>query len=52
VLPLEPAVANATVSVLGPARIPPQAARGNLCLRFARPAIEPIWAIQWAEFGE
>jgi hexosaminidase len=52
VLPLEPAVANPTVSVLGPARIPPQAARGNLCLRFARPAIDPIWAVQWAEFGE
>jgi hexosaminidase len=51
VLPLEPAAASMTVSVLGPARIPPQAMRGNLCLRFARPAIDPLWAIQWAELG-
>ncbi len=52
ILPLAPAAANPAVSILGPARIPPQPARGNLCLRFARPAIDPIWAIQWVELGE
>ena len=51
VLPLAPAAANAGVSILGPVRIPAQAARGRLCLRFARPAIDPIWAIQWVELG-
>ena len=49
VIPIARAAVNPGLSILGPAKIPPQSARGDLCLRFARPAIDPIWAIQWAE---
>jgi hexosaminidase len=51
VIPLAVAAAHPGVSILGPATIPPQPGGGNLCLRFARPAIDPIWAIQWVEIG-
>jgi hexosaminidase len=51
VIPLAAAAANPGVSILGPVRIPPQASAGNLCLRFSRPSIDPIWAIQWVEIG-
>jgi hexosaminidase len=49
--PLETAVLNPAVTVLPAIGIPPQAGRHDLCLRFARPSIDPIWAIQWAELG-
>ncbi len=49
VVPLGAAANNPAVTVIGPARIPPRPGRGDLCLRFARPAIDPIWAIQWVE---
>ncbi len=49
VVPLGVAANNPAVTVIGPARIPPRPGRGDLCLRFARPAIDPIWAIQWVE---
>ena len=49
VIPIAGAAGNPGLSILGPVKIPPQPARGDLCLRFARPAIDPIWAVQWAE---
>ena len=49
VVPLGAAASNPAVTVIGPARIPPRPGRGDLCMRFARPAIDPIWAIQWVE---
>ena len=49
VIPIAVRQRNPGLSILGPVKIPPQSARGDLCLRFARPAIDPIWAIQWAE---
>ncbi|MGH8130338.1 MAG: family 20 glycosylhydrolase, partial [Steroidobacteraceae bacterium] len=52
VLPLASAAGNPAVTVLSPVQVPPRAGRHDLCLRFARPAIDPIWALQWAEFGE
>ncbi len=52
IIPLEAAAAVAGVSVLPPARMPALAGRHDLCLRFARPAIDPIWAIQWIELDE
>ena len=52
VVPLGAAATEPAVSILGPVRIPPQASDGDLCLRFARPVIDPIWAIQWVELGE
>jgi hexosaminidase len=49
VVPLGAAAAEPAISILGPVRLPPQASVENLCLRFARPAIDPIWAIRWVE---
>jgi hexosaminidase len=52
ILPLAQASRNLGLSVLGPARLPPRPAGTGLCLRFARPSIDPVWAIQWVELGE
>lgn len=52
VLPLGQAADNPRLSILGPARLPPQPAGTGLCLRFARPSIDPIWAIEWVELGD
>jgi hexosaminidase len=47
VIPLQAAAGNPGLTTIGPVRIPPQPAGGRMCLRFARPAIDPVWAIQW-----
>ena len=52
VIPLQGAAGNPGLTTLGPARIPPQPGRGRMCLRFARPAIDPVWAIQWVALGD
>ena len=52
VIPIAGAAGNPELSILGPVRIPPQLAAGDLCLRFTRTAIDPIWAVQWAELGD
>jgi hexosaminidase len=52
ILPLSAAAAATDLTVLPPARLPALAGRHDLCLRFARPAIHPIWAIQWIELDE
>jgi hexosaminidase len=52
ILPLEAAAAATDVTVLPPARLPALAGRHDVCLRFARPAIDPIWAIRWIELHE
>jgi hexosaminidase len=51
VVPLAAAAKNAGLSSLGPVQIPPQPGVHRLCLRFARPAIDPIWAIQSVSLG-
>jgi hexosaminidase len=51
-VPLAPAASNAGVTVLAPVPIPAQPGRHDLCLRFARPDIDPIWAIQWIELED
>jgi hexosaminidase len=51
VLPLAEAAANPAITEIGPVRVRPRPGRGDVCLRFARPAIDPIWAIQWVEIG-
>lgn len=50
--PLAAAALDPGVTVLPPLHIPPQPGRHDLCLRFARRAIDPIWTIQWAELGD
>jgi hexosaminidase len=52
IVPLETAAAAADITMLPPARLPASAGRHDLCLRFARPAIDPIWALQWIELDE
>jgi hexosaminidase len=51
VLPLPPA-ANQAVAVLGAKRLPALAGRHDVCLRFARPRLDPLWALDWVEIGE
>lgn len=50
--PLAIAARDPAVTVLPSLGIPPRAGRHALCLRFARPSIDPIWTIQWAELGD
>jgi hexosaminidase len=52
IVPLAPAAAATAITVLPPARLPAPGGRHDLCLRFARPAIDPIWALQWIELDE
>jgi hexosaminidase len=51
-IPLAEAAASDGVTVIGPVGIAPQAGRGDLCLRFARPRIDPIWTLAWVALGE
>ncbi len=57
ILPLAPAAGRAQVTILPahrlPAhRLPTLPGRHDLCLRFARPRLDPFWALDWAEIGE
>jgi hexosaminidase len=52
VVPLTSAADRHEITILPPMRLPARAGRHDLCLRFARPAINPIWAIQWVELDE
>jgi hexosaminidase len=52
VIPLAPAAGRNAVMVLPVAELPSTAGHHDLCLRFARPAIDPIWTIEWVELGE
>jgi hexosaminidase len=47
-LPLEPAK-QAGISVLPAVKLPVRPGRHDLCLRFARPGVDPIWGIDWIE---
>jgi hexosaminidase len=51
-LPLAPAAGAAGVTVLPAQRLPRLAGRHDLCLRFARPRLDPLWALDWIEVGE
>lgn len=50
-LPLA-AAANSTRATRLPAQaLPRLAGRHDLCLRFARPRLDPLWALDWVEIG-
>ena len=49
-LPLAPAVDNDGITVLT-GEIAPQAGRHDLCLRFTRDSVDPIWAIERITLG-
>jgi hexosaminidase len=51
VLPLPPAAGAEGLAELPSQKLPPLAGRHDLCLRFARPSLEPLWALDWAEIG-
>jgi len=52
ILPLAPAATRAGVTILPAHRLPTLPGRHDLCLRFARPRLDPLWALDWAEIGE
>jgi hexosaminidase len=49
VLPLAAAANRDGVTELPAARLPPLAGRHDVCLRFARPRLDPLWALDWVE---
>jgi hexosaminidase len=51
-LPLAPAATAPGVTTLPEQRLPRLPGRHDLCLRFARPRLDPQWAIDWIEVGE
>jgi hexosaminidase len=51
-LPLAPAAMRDGVTMLPATRLPILAGRHDICLRFARPRLDPLWALDWAEIGE
>ncbi len=52
ILPLAPAAMRDGVTILPAHRLPTLPGRHDLCLRFARPRLDPLWALDWAEVGE
>jgi hexosaminidase len=50
-LPLAGARATG-VTALARTPLPARPGTHDLCMRFARPALDPIWAIDWVEIGE
>jgi len=51
-LPLAPAAARLGVTTLPAVALPARPGSHDLCLRFARPALDPMWALDWVEVGE
>jgi hexosaminidase len=51
-LPLAPAAASNVLMTLPAQHLPPLAGRHDLCLRFARPRLDPMWALNWIEIEE
>ncbi|HEY3655008.1 MAG TPA: family 20 glycosylhydrolase [Steroidobacteraceae bacterium] len=51
-LPLASAAAHGEVTRLPPVSLPRRPGRHDLCVRFARPRLDPLWALDWLEVGE
>jgi len=51
VLPLAPAADNDAVTVLPRVALPRLAGSHELCLRFAQPGLDPLWAIDWLQLS-
>ncbi len=51
-LPLAAAGNASGVTVLPEQQLPRLPGRHDLCLRFARPRLDPMWALDWVEIGE
>jgi hexosaminidase len=50
-LPIAAASDTPGVTSLAPQRLPALAGWHDLCLRFARPRLDPMWALDWVEIG-
>ena len=51
-LALAPAAANAAVTALPRAAVAPTSGKHDVCLRFAQPALEPLWVLESIRFDE
>jgi hexosaminidase len=51
-LPLAPAAGKSSVTQLPPSRLDPLPGRHDLCLRLARPRVDPMWALDWIRIRE
>jgi hexosaminidase len=49
VLPLPPAASADGLTELPAQKLPRLAGRHDICLRFARPSLDPLWALGWVE---
>jgi hexosaminidase len=49
VLPLAPAAGKDGITELPALQLPPLSGRHDVCLRFARPRLDPLWALDWVE---
>ncbi|HEY0802655.1 MAG TPA: family 20 glycosylhydrolase [Steroidobacteraceae bacterium] len=52
ILPLPPAANALGLTELPAQKLPPLAGRHDVCLRFARPSLDPLWALGWVEIGD
>jgi hexosaminidase len=52
VLPLQPAVANNAVTPLPAASIAHRTGTHDLCLKFTRRSLDPMWALDWIQLVE
>ena len=52
VLPLAPAAGNDVVTELPSVRLPPTNGRYDLCFRFTRRTLDPLWALDWVQLQE
>jgi len=50
-VPLPPAAGADRRTELPPQMLAPVSGRHDLCLRFARPSLDPMWGIDWVEIG-
>jgi hexosaminidase len=51
-LPLATAAAHGEVTQLPPVILPRLSGRHDLCFRFARSGLDPLWALDWLEIRE
>ena len=51
-LPLAPAANRFGVTTLPAVALPARPGAHDLCLKFTRPALDPMWALDWVEVGE
>jgi hexosaminidase len=51
-LPLQPAAQSRAVTILPALQLAARAGHHDLCFRFARPRLDPMWALDWVEISE